>query len=280
MIWKSYKVDDALRITDIFSFFIRRCNGGYIFQGEAHNFWECVYVNSGEICVSADERVYNLKEGEMIFHKPMEFHNFHIKDDKNAEIIVFAFSMEGKSSKYYRNKVFDLTPDQKNMIYKIIDKAESFYKTDNIEKKCDYIDYCNLFCKSGIFTQTFVCYTILLLLSLTENENVDIISDSQDAIIFRNAVDYMNSNVYDKISISQLSDICNVSDSTIKRIFQRYAGVGVHKYFLNLKIKVATNLLNYGFSVSEVSEKLGFNSQAYFSSAFKRETGKSPSEFK
>jgi AraC-like DNA-binding protein len=47
-----------------------------------------------------------------------------------------------------------------------------------------------------------------------------------------------------------------------------------------LKIRTATKFLEEGMVVSEVSDKLGFTSPAYFSSCFKRITGIKPSEIK
>ena len=55
----------------MYSLFETHYNGRYVFPGETHNFWECLYVQKGEVCVSADERVYNLTDGEIIFHKPL-----------------------------------------------------------------------------------------------------------------------------------------------------------------------------------------------------------------
>ena len=62
-------------------------------------------------------------------------------------------------------------------------------------------------------------------------------------------------------------------------IFDKYAGISVHKYLLKLKINVAKKLLQDGGQVSVVAENLGFASQSYFSKAFKRETGFTPSDF-
>ena len=72
----------------------------------------------------------------------------------------------------------------------------------------------------------------------------------------------------------------NVSVSYLKKIFTKYAGLGVHKYFLKSKITIACRLLRRGMSVCEVSEKLSFSSHNYFSTVFKRETGRLPSEFR
>ena len=43
-------------------------------------------------------------------------------------------------------------------------------------------------------------------------------------------------------------------------------------------MNLATEFLKNGLCVSETAEKLGFSSQAYFSVAYKRETGMNPSE--
>ena len=74
--YKPYKINQLINITEMYSFFERQFGKDYSFPGESHNFWECMYVEDGSVCVSGDERVYSLKSGEIIFHKPMEFHKF------------------------------------------------------------------------------------------------------------------------------------------------------------------------------------------------------------
>ena len=68
--------------------------------------------------------------------------------------------------------------------------------------------------------------------------------------------------------------------SYLKKIFSKYAGLGIHKYFLKSKITIACRLLRRGMSVCDVSEKLSFSSHNYFSTVFKRETGRLPSDFR
>lgn len=54
--------------------------------------------------------------------------------------------------------------------------------------------------------------------------------------------------------------------------------IGVHKYFLRLRFRATNELLRSGMNVGEVSDKLGFSSQSYFSVSYKRETGINSSE--
>ena len=53
-IHRAYPVREQIRITDMYSFFQMHFANGYEFSGETHNFWECLYVLNGEVCVSAD----------------------------------------------------------------------------------------------------------------------------------------------------------------------------------------------------------------------------------
>ena len=45
------------------------------FGGESHDFWEMVYVGRGRVEISRDDERLALSEGELIFHKPNEFHS-------------------------------------------------------------------------------------------------------------------------------------------------------------------------------------------------------------
>ena len=47
-----------------------------------------------------------------------------------------------------------------------------------------------------------------------------------------------------------------------------------------MKINVAKKMLTEGMSAGEVSDALGYSSQAYLTTVFKKATGKSPKNFK
>ena len=127
------------------------------------------------------------------------------------------------------------------------------------------------------YSQTVVLYIYRLFLSLCGDNTVSYYSESPDAAVFYNAVNYMNSRICEQPGIKEIADYCGTSASSLKRIFLKYSGLGVHRYFLKLKINAAAHLLENGSSVCETAEKLGFSSQGYFSFAFKRETGFPPS---
>lgn len=280
--WQHWEINEQVKITKIYSFFKETFYPDYSFSGEAHNFWECVYVVSGTVCVSADERIYDMKAGEMIFHKPMELHKFHVTGNESAELIIFGFAMEGSLCRFFKDKVVDLNSGQKDIMENMISYAEKHrIELNPIEKRMTLVRmYLLPFDEVPTYSQTVADYMRLLFLSVAEEGKTFDASDSKESLTFKKAVEYMNSTICENISVKDIADFINASESSLKRLFKQYAGMGVHKYFLLLKLKWAASMIAEGLSVTEVSDKLDFSSQGYFTTVFKREMGYLPSEIK
>jgi len=276
MVWTIYHIREQIRITDMYSMFEVHYDEGYAFSGESHNFWECVYVISGGICVSGDERVYNLSQGFIIFHKPLELHKFYVNDSRGADLLIFSFSAEGALTTCLREKVFEVSASQKEIIASMISFVHAHTREVSPASSL-YCRYLEPFDTIPTYSQMLTAYLEQLMLSLAENGSVSSVSSAPDAVIFGRAINYLNSNVHRQPSVPEIARFCNISEAGLKRIFDKYAGIGVHKYFLKMKINAALRLLQDGESVSVVAGKLGFSSQSYFSRAFKRETGMMPS---
>ena len=273
--WESLKIEEKIRITDMYTLFDDHFENTYSFPGETHDFWECLYVIRGKVCVSGNERVYNMSENEMVFHKPLELHKFYVDSEDGAELLIFSFSAVGELLEFFKNKVVRLTNEQNE----IMESFRSFLDAHNdyYSKKRNNRKY--LMNESPIYLQMITTYINQLLLSIYDDNLSTKVSNSPDAKIFKKAVKYMEMNLAKNLSISNVSDYCNVSPTGLKRVFFKYSGLGVHKYYVMMKINKAAKLLKAGKSVTEISEKLNFSSQGYFSSVFKREKGISATDY-
>lgn len=80
---------------------------------------------------------------------------------------------------------------------------------------------------------------------------------------------------------SELAKLCGISEGHLGRAFKAATGWQIHKYVADERIKAAKKLLaEEHMSCEAVAAKLGFNSPAYFSTAFRKITGKSPREYR
>lgn len=273
MIWKSYGINELVKIDSMYSLSTPIYDHGYNFAGETHNFWECVYVKRGSIEVSADDRILRLEAGQIIFHKPLELHKFYVDSPDGTELLIFSYDLVGDIQQSLADRAFTLNERQTVIIEGI---QECIDQQDDIIANSTRL-YIELFDKVPTLSQKIVSYLQLLFLSLAEEgcQSEQILS--REAKLFRNAINYMNDSISSGISVDELAERLNISTSSLKRLFDKYAGMSVHKYFTAIKINTATSLLSSGLSVGTVAERLGFSSSAYFSAVYKRETGKIPS---
>ena len=59
------------------------------------------------------------------------------------------------------------------------------------------------------------------------------------------------------------------------------SGTGAKEYITRIRIEKAKNLIETSsLTIAEISEKTGFASQSYFSTAFKSHTGMTPSQYR
>lgn len=78
-----------------------------------------------------------------------------------------------------------------------------------------------------------------------------------------------------------LAEMIQLSYYHLSRIFTSKTGFTIEKYFIRLRMEKAKELIAQDeLSLAEIAMKLGYSSQQIFSTQFKKETGKTPSEYK
>lgn len=279
MAWNAYEVKEQVRIDKLHSLFKRSYPKGKNFLGEMHDFWEVVYVMDGEVIISADENVHYFKSGDIIFHKPLELHKFNVVGENGATMFIFSFTMSGPLSKKMERRAVHLDKYNRSIIKKFIEYVEyNARHCHEIESEESFTDILPYFANDDIFLHTVANYIGRIVLSQAGGSNALPKTKTHETELFKQALQIMNEKISEQLSVDDLAVALNMSASSLKRLFDKYAGMSVHKCFLTLKIKTATVLLKGGMSVSEVSDALGFSSQGYFSATYKRETGNNPSK--
>ncbi|MBE6812121.1 MAG: AraC family transcriptional regulator [Ruminococcaceae bacterium] len=95
----------------------------------------------------------------------------------------------------------------------------------------------------------------------------------------RNCIKYINENLSQKISVSSVADYCGISADYLSQIFKKEIGENLSSYILKQKLEKSKSLLLNGMSSKEICREVGFSSQAYFITVFKRVYNMTPSEY-
>ena len=93
----------------------------------------------------------------------------------------------------------------------------------------------------------------------------------------RQVTDYFHELSGSHLEVSELAVNLGMSKRALEYKFKQVFGAGPARVFLSYKIRLASRMLEQGMSVKEVARQSGFSEPFYFSTVFKRVTGKSPS---
>ncbi|MFK3936985.1 response regulator [Alkalihalobacillus sp. NPDC078783] len=83
----------------------------------------------------------------------------------------------------------------------------------------------------------------------------------------------------ENITLSDLADELYISRNYLGRIFRKVVGESFKDYLLRVRMEKAKKMIYEGsYLIYEISERVGYTNPAYFSSAFKKYSGQTPTE--
>lgn len=96
-----------------------------------------------------------------------------------------------------------------------------------------------------------------------------------------NAIHYFNENFSQKITVEEYAKNQHISICWFIRSFKSYTGLPPMQYITSIRIQKAKELLESTmYTVSEIGAIVGYENPLYFSRIFKKQTNKSPMEYR
>lgn len=237
----------------------------FTFSGEKHDSWEVVYVLSGEVECTEDDRIYHLKAGDMLFHAPLEFHKIRSYAKTNPHVFVFSFESSGNLPESLKNGIITLSEMEQKTYQQLFQTAEQVFFGK--QKDPDACFLCSIELTAFFFRLSM------------GHEASQRLSPSRPAREYHKLVLAMSRGVQNNYALQDFALQCNISVSYMKDLFQRYAGMSPKAYYSKLRCEEAVRLLETGMTVQETAEAMQFSSPSYFSEFFKKHVGVPPAKF-
>jgi two-component system response regulator YesN len=106
-------------------------------------------------------------------------------------------------------------------------------------------------------------------------------SQNNMKLVLKKAVEYLEENYCNPLTLRQVADSVYVSPFYISRLFSRQLGKTMTDYLNGIRIKNACELLrDVEYKIYQVGEMVGIPDAHYFSRLFKKHTGMTPSEYR
>lgn len=288
MAYESVQLQDVISIHEIISIHYFEYMSNFFFEGESHNFWEFLCVDKGEVNVVAGHLEHTLTRGEIIFHKPNEFHNVKANGMIAPNLVVIAFHCSSPLMKFFENKILSISEKERNLIAQIIIEARNAFSSrlddpylQKLERKYTAIPGSEQLIR--IYLEELMI-SLLLRFSNAGSAGHKLpeksVKQKSDSQLFVKIQSYLEENLNEHLSIQQICHDNLIGRSQLQKIFREKCQCGIIEYFSRMKIESAKQLIRDNhMNFTQISDSLGYTSIHYFSRQFKQLTGMTPSEY-
>ena len=276
-----------LQVTGLVSAFQYTFPADFQNPGERHDGWEFVYVKEGSLRIHAEDAVYLLKAGELVCHKPMEFHALQPAQDPTTAVIL-CFHCQGQAMSLFHNKILTVSHRQKLYFRDLVDYSKSFLLPKDplqITQDGGMLPAPQATAAQAQCIQNTLELLLLSLMEVTAKDRQQRAELYEQTNLRKNlAADimaYLEENMTSPVRLSDLTELFAYSLSSMKRIFKSETGFTIIDYQHHLRIRRAQQLLaETELSVETIAGTVGYSSVYYFSNVFKRRTGQTPSAYR
>lgn len=126
---------------------------------------------------------------------------------------------------------------------------------------------------------------IILLLRIIRSSPVQITAPDRlktgRAVLLESVYKYITENYTREISIQKMARSYHVNPSYLCRTFTEEFGCSPKKYMLELRLKMAKELLeNYDYPINYIAKSVGYEDPYHFSRLFRKHTGVTPTQYR
>ena len=117
----------------------------------------------------------------------------------------------------------------------------------------------------------------LLFNEIAEKSNV-FASENIQNLYVKHAVDYINHNINQKITINEIAKECMISPSSLSHVFKKEMNIPLHKFIIKKRLINAYHRIMSGEATTTVAIECGFNDYSGFYKQYKKMFNVTPSQ--
>lgn len=219
-----------------------------------HESFEICYVIDGEINITIDTVVYDLKQGDSVIIFPRQLHSYETVISSKMHIITF---------------MPDLIPEFANKYQNMLPEK------NDIAGLSDIYGYFNA---KNTFAQKGLLYSVLgILVEITSFKEA---VNNEESQLLLKILRYVEKNFRSHCMLQAAAEELSYGYSYLSRTFKKCMGMSYTQYLNKYRINRALYMLsnNKHMQIQQIAEECGYDSLCSFNRNFKQFTGNTPSE--
>ena len=244
-----------------------------------HDFLQLVVVLSGMGRYKVGEKIYSIKEGDVLIVNPTEWHTSLTVDTEEVPTreMIIGFSeiqLQGYEKNYLPlagdGHVMHTAGEARQKLFKICASMES---ENTVDKQGRYY--------------MMKAYLMQLLVLLTR-EQAEPVSTYQSysfetinkKYVVEQILNYFEDHYNEKVSLDRIAENMSLSAFYISKIFKSETGDTPIRHLINIRLEKAREILleDKERSIQEVAACVGYDDAYHFSKLYKKHFGVSPSQ--
>lgn len=207
-----------------------------------------------------------IKEGDVIFLFPMEWHTY--QPDRETGWDEYWITFDG--SYFYRYLHTLVKPEEPILHVGINERI--------VELFLEMIHYAR---EQELCSQHILIGILLHILGHMVFNVRQKIENSKEYDQIQKGCILIRENIHQRFTVEEIAGKLNMSYSSFRKMFKHFTGLSPLQYVLNLKIEKAKEMLiNTALPVKEIAFSLNFDSAGYFSYVFRNKVGMNPQYYR
>lgn len=251
---------------------------GYNYGPHQHDQLEVNFVRKGFCTMNFDNEIISFLENDCMIIFPGVEHQFNVPKT-GAAVIQLRFSMD-----LFPELDSDDQPEERSVfLHRLSTDPQKYIKisnNDEVETLMNKIITEIQSGNDGSETITYLYYAeLFILISRLIKETVNTTNPGNPALT--KVMEFIHQNYGNDLSMSQIAAQGNISDKTLRKLFQENLQMNPIDYLLSVRIQKAKELLaNKNLNIKTIAYDCGFSSQQYFNQKFRQYTGMTPLAYK
>lgn len=234
-----------------------------------HPFAELFYVTRGNGKFLVNSEVYNVKEDDMVVVNANVTHTEARINDEPFEYIAMGIdgvAFNSLGSHFDSNVSIHNYHDYKHEIlfYIKVILSEASNQEENYQEICNKL-------------------LDILIINMLRRTNIALEVKPEEFLNkhYHFVKQYIDNNFHKEITLDHLAELTHTSKYYLAHVFKRDSGFSPIQYLNHVRLSEAQKMLiNTDYSITQISQLLGYSTPSYFSQAFSNKFKRSPLDYR
>lgn len=248
-------------------------------------FFEILFIKKGTGTLIINNHRVTYADNQIFILIPNDKYNLEIETPTTISAIKFLNS-------FFNHATLDKNHAQRKEWFRKIETIlHGANRTSHIELKSSteessiyslFTVLCNEYNDEHLNSELVLKSTLHTILHIV-SRNINVVSSKVSSSKIQNIINYIHYHIYDakKLTKKELANQFYISENYISQYFKSKMNVGLKKYILNYKIKLAeTRLKHTNLTISEIAQELGFTDSSHLDKTFLSYKGMTAGNFR